>query len=95
MSILELTKTVMFEFWYDYVKPQYGVKAKLCYIDTDNFIVYITTDYIYKDITENVETRFDTSSYKLNRPLPKEKKKKFTGVMKNHEIICRIKSKTL
>ena len=95
MSILELTKTVMFEFWYDYVKPKYGVKAKLCYIDTDNFIVYITTDYIYKDITENVETRFDTSSYKLNRPLPKGKKKKFTGVMKNHEIICWIKSKTL
>ena len=95
MSILELTKTVMFEVWYDYVKPKYGVKAKLCYIDTDNFIVYITTDYIYKDITENVETRFDTSSYKLNRPLPKGKKKKFTGVMKNHEIICRIKSKTL
>ena len=46
MSILELTKTVMFEVWYDYVKPKYGVKAKLCYIDTDNFIVYITTDYI-------------------------------------------------
>ena len=74
MSILELTKTVMFEFWYDYVKPKYGVKAKLCYIDTDNFIVYITTDYIYKDITENVETRFDTSSYKLNRPLPKRRR---------------------
>ena len=55
----------MYEFWYDYVKP------KLCYIDTDSFIVYIKRDDIYKYITEDVETRFDTSNYELNRPLPK------------------------
>ena len=65
ISILELSKILMYEFWYDYVKPKYSEKAKLCYIDTDRFIVYIQTDDIYKDITEDVETRFDTSNYEL------------------------------
>ena len=50
----------MYEFWYDYVKPKYGEKAKLRYMDTDSFIVYIKADYIYKDIAEDVEIRFDT-----------------------------------
>ena len=54
----------MYEFWYDYLKPKYDKKAKLCYMDTDSFSVYIKTDDIYKDIAENVEKRFDTS--KLN-----------------------------
>ena len=74
LSILELSKILMYEFWYDYVKPKYDEKAKLCYMDTDSFKVYIKTDGIYNDIAENVETRFDTSSYELDRPLPKEKK---------------------
>ena len=43
LSILELSKILMYEFWYDYVKPKYGEKAKLCYMDTDSFIVYIKT----------------------------------------------------
>ena len=65
----------MYDFWYDYVKPKYGEKVKLCYMDTDSVIVYIKTNDIYKDIAENVETRFDTSNYKLqwnfiDRPLP-------------------------
>ena len=64
-SILELSKILMYEFWHDYVKPKYGGKTKLCYMDTDSFIVYIKTDYIYRDIAEDVETRFDTSSYEL------------------------------
>ena len=46
-------------------------KNKLCYMDTVSFIVYIKTDDIYKDITEDVETRFDTSDYELDRPLLK------------------------
>ena len=71
LSILELSKTLMYEFCYDYVKPKPGEKAKLCYMDTDSFIVYIKTDDIYKDIAEDVETRFDTSNYELNRTLPK------------------------
>ena len=73
----------MYEFWYDYVKPKYGEKAKLCYMDTDGFIVYIKTDYLYKDIAEDLETRFDTANYELSRPLPKGKSKIFIGVMKD------------
>ena len=49
LSILELSKILM----YDYVKPKYGIKVKLCYMDTDNFIVYIKTD----DVAEDVESR--------------------------------------
>ena len=57
LSILELSKILMYEFWYDYVKPKYSEKVKLCYMDTYSFIVYIKTDDIYKDIAEDVETR--------------------------------------
>ena len=60
LSIMELSKTVMYEFWYDYVKPQYGEKTKLCYMDTFSFIVCIKTKDIYKDIAKDNETRFDT-----------------------------------
>ena len=73
ISMLELSKILMYEFWYDYVKPKYGEKAKLYYIDTDGFIVYIKTDDTYKDIVEDFETRFDTSNYELDRSLPKGK----------------------
>ena len=52
----------MCEFWYDYVKPKHREKAKLSYMVTDSFIVYIKIDEIYKDIAEYVETRFDTSN---------------------------------
>ena len=57
----------MYEFWYDYVKPKYGEKAKLFYIDTDSFIVYLKIVDIYDEIAEDVETRFDTSSFELGR----------------------------
>ena len=57
-SILELIKIAMYEFWYDYVKPKYGEKTKLCYIDTDSFIVYLKTVDTYEDIAEDVETNF-------------------------------------
>ena len=59
---VEFSKILMHEFWYDYVKPKYDEKAKLCYVDTDSFIVYIEADVIYKDIAEKVETTFDTSN---------------------------------
>ena len=52
-------------------------------MDTDSFIVYLKTDNIYKYIAEDVETRFDTSNYKLDRPLPKEKNKKVIGLLKD------------
>ena len=44
----------MYEFWYDYVKPKYGEKVKLCYMDTDSFIGYIKIDDIYKDTAEDL-----------------------------------------
>ena len=62
LSILDLSKIVMHEFWYDYINRKYGEKARLRYIDTDSFIVYIRTDDIYKGIAEDVEIRFDTSN---------------------------------
>ena len=83
LSIVELSKILMCEFWYDYVKPKYYEKAKLCYMDADSFIAYIKTDDIYKDIAEDVETRFDTSNYELDKPLPKGKIKNVTGLMKD------------
>ena len=82
-SILDLSKTVMYEFWYDYVKPKYGKNAKLCYMVADSFIVHVKTDVIYKDFAEDVETRFDTSNFEIDRPLPKRKKKKVIGLIKD------------
>ena len=73
----------MYEFWYDYVKPKYGEKAKLFYADADSVIVYIKTNDIYKDIPEDVETKFDTSSYELDRPLPKGKNEKVIVLMED------------
>ena len=55
----------------------------VCYMDTNSSIVYIKTNGIYKDIAEDVETRFDTSKYELDRPLPKGKNKKGIGLMKD------------
>ena len=83
LSTLELSKILVYEFWYDYVKLKYGEKAKLFYMDTDSFIVYIKADDIYKDTAEDVETRFDSSNYELDRPLPKEKNKKVIELMKD------------
>ena len=73
-SILELSKILMYQFWYDNVKLKYGKKAKLCYMDTDSFTEYTKTDDIYKDNAEDVKTRIDTSDYELERPLPKKEK---------------------
>ena len=68
LSILELSKILRFEFWYDYVKSKYGEKLKLCYMDTDSFIVYIKADDINKDTAGDVKTRFCASNYELDRP---------------------------
>ena len=70
LSILDLGKIVMYECWCDYVKPKYGEKARLCYMDTDSFIFHVKTNDIYKDIAEDIEKRFDTSNYEIDRPLP-------------------------
>ena len=73
----------MHEFCYYYVKPKYGEKLKLRYMDTDSFIVYIKINEIYKDIAKDIETRFDTSNYELDRPLPKGKNRKVIELMKD------------
>ena len=83
LSILELSKILIFEFWCDYVKAKYREKTKLCYMYTDSFIVYIKTYDIYKGIAKDVETRFDNGNYKLDRPLRKAKNKKIIGLMKD------------
>ena len=83
LSILELSKILIYEFWYDYVKPKYGEKPKLCYMNRDSFIVHIKTNYIYKDIGEDAETRFDTLNHELDRLIPRGKNKKVIGSMKD------------
>ena len=83
LSILKLSKILMCEFWYDHVKPKYGEQANLCYMDTVSFIVYIKTGNISKDIAEDVETRFDTSKYEPDRPLPKGRNKTVIGLVKD------------
>ena len=75
-AVLDVSKILMYEFWYDYIKPKYGDKARICYMDTDSFVVYIETEDFYKDIASDVERWFDTSNYdkKDNRPFPIGKK---------------------
>ena len=65
-AIFDISKTLMNEFWYDYIKPKYQGKAKLCYMDTDSFIIHIKTEDFYKDIANDVEKWFDTSNYDKN-----------------------------
>ena len=62
-AILDITKTLMYEFCYKYVKPKYGDNARLCYMDPDSFIINIKTEDFYKDIANDVERWFDTSNY--------------------------------
>ena len=83
LSILEISKTLMYEFWYDYMKPKYNDNVKLCYMDTDSLIMNIKTNDFYEDIANDVENRFDTSNYEVNRPLPTGKNKKVIGLMKD------------
>ena len=92
LSILEISKTLMYKFWYDYLKPKYGDNVKLCYMDTDSFIMHIKTEDFYKDIAEDfIEKRFDTLNYddECDRPLPKgknKKEKKFLKIKRNKKI---------
>ena len=84
MSILDVSKTLMNEFWYDYIRPKYGDKAKLCYTDTDSFAVHIKIEDFFEDISNDVEIWFDTSNYGENdkRPLPIGKNKKVPSLLK-------------
>ena len=83
LSILDISKITMYEFWYDYVKIKYQGRARLCYMDTDSFVVNIKTKDFYKDISQDVNKRFDTSNYAFDRPLPTGINKKVIGLMKD------------
>ena len=102
MSILDISKTLMYEFRYDYVKPKYKGKAKLCYMDTDSFVINIFTEDIFWDINNDVERWFDTSNYDKNdkRPLQIGMNKKVIAMFKDElggKIIkefCALRAKT-
>ena len=86
VSILDISKTLMYKFWYGYLKPKYNDKVKLCYMDTGSFIIIIiNTEDFYKDIANDVERWFDTSNYDKNdkRPLPVGKNKNVVGLFKD------------
>ena len=83
LPILEINKILMYEFWYDYMKPKYNDNVRLCYMDTDSFIMNIKTNDFYKNISDDVDNRSDTSNYEVKRPLPIGKNKKVIGLMKD------------
>ena len=84
-TILDVSKTLMYEFLYGYLKPNYRDKLKLCYMDTDSFIKHVETKDFYKDIADDVNEWFDTSNYDKNdkRPLPMGINKKVLGMFKD------------
>ena len=84
ISILGISKIFMCKFWYDYINPKYGHRAKLCYTDTESVFIYIKTKDVFEDISNDVERWFHTSNYDKNdkRPLPIGKNKKVPGLFK-------------
>ena len=85
MCILDLSKTIMYEFHYNYIKPKYGDKARLLFTDTDSLMYEIQTEDFYKDISGDVKDRFDTSDYPPNHPsgIPTGCNKKVLGMFKD------------
>ena len=80
LPILEISKLLMYEFWYDYMKPKYGDSVKfVIWI----LIMNIKTEDFYNDIANDAEKRFDNSNYECDRPLPTGKNKKVIGLMKD------------
>ena len=100
MSILDISKTLMYEFWY--VKPKYNDKAKLCYMDTDSFVINIFTEDVFEEINNDVERWFDTSNYDKNdkRPIQIGVNKKVIGMFKDEldgkimKEFCALRAKT-
>ena len=102
MSILDTGKTLMYEFWYDYIKSKYKDKAKLCYTDTDSFVINIFTEDFFEDINNDVERWFYTSNYDKNdkRPLQTSINEKLIGMFKDElggkvmREFCMLRAKT-
>ena len=102
MSILDISKVLMYELWYDYIKRKYGDRAKLYYMDTDSFIIHIITEDFREDIANDVERWFDTSNYNENdkKPLSIGKNKKVIGLFKDElggkimQEFCALRAKT-
>ena len=102
MPILDISKTLMYEFWYDYLKPKYKDKAKLCYMDTDSFVINIFTEDFFEDINNDVERWVDTSNYDKNdkRPLQIGVNEKVIGMFKDElrrkimKEFCALRAKT-
>ena len=82
-SKLEISKTLIYEFWYDFIKPKYQNDPKLCYMDTGSFNIHIKTEYFYEYIADDVGKRFDALNYEINRPLATRENKKVIGLMKD------------
>ena len=85
MSTLDISKTLMYKFWYKYTKLKYEDRAKLCYTDTDSIIAYILSEDFHRDVDDDVERWFDTSNFDENykRPLLIGKNKNVYGFFKN------------
>ena len=102
MSILDISKTLMYKFWYDHFQPKYGDRAKLYHTDTNSFIIYIITEDYFEDISNDVEIWYDTSNYDENdkRPLSIGKNKKVIGLFKDElggkimKEFCALRAKT-
>ena len=102
MPILDISKTLIYKFWYDYFKPKYGDRTKLCYTDTDSYIINIITEDFLEDIFNNFEVWYDTFNYDENdnRPLPIGKNKNLIGLLKDElggtimKKFCSLRAKT-
>ena len=102
LGILGISKTIIYEFWYDYIKPKYGDRAKLCYMDNDSFVIHIETEDFCKDIANDVERQFGAPNCDENdkRPLPIGMNKKAIGLLKDElggkimKEVCTLRAKT-
>ena len=102
MSILDFSKTLKYKFWYDYFKQKHRDGAKLCYTDTDSFIIHIVSEDFFEDISNDVEGWYDTSNYNENdkKPLQIGKNKKVIGLFKDElggrimKEFCALRAKT-
>ena len=84
LSILDISERLMYESWYDYIKPKYGDRAELCYTDTGSFVIHIKTEDLFKDISADIKKWFDTSMMKMIKDLFQQVK------LKNYQVFLKI-----